>query len=100
EELSGELRLQEGRWERYAGGSDLPDGTQIALRLRAGNAGAETPWSRVPWMEKKQGTSRLDAEAGDGRPFLGAAGCARCHAEAPIDYVFRIQPPEGNSGAG
>lgn len=92
EPLVGELRLTDGAREPYVRGDELPTGTQIALLVRSPAAAAEES-ARVLWMEKLDTGWHFDADVGDGRPVDGRRACARCHAEAPKDFVFRIRTP-------
>ncbi len=88
-----ELRLEQSAWSAYTSGDPLPDGAQVTLLWRAeGQHGSEAdaPW--VLSMEKVARDWRYQLERSDGTPGTAAelARCARCHAEAPTDELFRV----------
>ena len=100
--LLGELRLSSEAQQPYLEGHVLPNGIQVALLGRAPFSPTSTPAGHPPlqilWMEKSGGRWKFAAERGDGRAFDDGATCARCHAEAAPQFVFRIKqrlPPWG-----
>lgn len=119
ETLIGALRMTETSWPAYAEGAVLPPGTEIALELREPGSGRRV----TLWMEKGPDRWRFAADGIDRREGVGPtegigaadeAGarpgdpratpaeemCQRCHAEAPVDFVFRIPRPTGNGDPG
>ncbi len=100
-----ELRLRSSDVAAYASGEALPEGAELFLLWTpqpstpssslVESPSATSPTAKAPWvlaMQKVEGRWRYRLERAEGAAESAheLARCARCHAEAPHDQLFRV----------